>query len=135
MNSFLDIINETINLIRKIKSSLENLTEEENNYMFIMSLVKRLNASIKALKDNLNNKDMITNSVNINAIKKLLAETKELNSKILPTDKEQQNIYKVLKKGIEPRVEILEYLVGEWQKRNNSTNVKGVSEEINYFPY
>lgn len=135
MNSFLDTINETINLIRKIKSSLENLTEEENNYMFIMSLVKRLNASIKALKDNLNNKDMVTNSVNINAIKQLLAETKELNNKILPTDKEQQNIYKVLKRGIEPRVEILEYLVGEWQKRNNSTNVKGVSEEINYFPY
>lgn len=135
MSNFLNTINETINLIRKVKSSLENLTEEENNYMFIMSLVKRLNASIKALKDNLNNKDMITNSVNINAIKKLLAETKELNSKILPTDKEQQNIYKVLKRGIEPRVEILEYLVGEWQKRNNSTNVKGVSEEINYFPY
>ena len=110
------------------------ILEEEEKHEFILTLVKRLDNSISFLKSNLNNSSLKMNSF-VEDTERLLREAKDLNNRVLSSDLEQQNIYRILKHGIEPRTKVLSALVNKWREIHKSDKLRNLKEEINYFPY
>ena len=127
MNKFEKIIKEAISLINILSTGI--LKEEKANYQFVLELVKKIDYSLEYLKNNFNKSNLVTKK-EIEEAKELLKRARSLNMIKFSSDQEQQNIYKVLKNGVEPRVKALKILVNKWQEIHNSKSLQSLDEEL-----
>lgn len=127
MNKFKKIIKEAIGLINILSTGI--LKEEEANYQFVLELVKKIDYSLEYLKNNFNKSNLVTKK-EIEEAKELLKRARSLKMIKFSSDQEQQNIYKVLKNGVEPRVKALKILVNKWQEIHNSKSLQSLDEEL-----